>query len=122
PGSRAALGRSDEHDHRPVPRRPRLRAAVAAGPSDGDAHRHHRVVRALPDSVPPLRGRPGEGRLMQPRLRVEHLWQGYKYKTKHGARRRGEMHWVLRDVSFTAHGGELLAVIGSNGSGKTSLL
>lgn len=46
----------------------------------------------------------------QPQLeaRVVHLW-------------RGEKH-LLRGVSFTLHGGELLQVVGPNGVGKTSLL
>jgi ABC-type polysaccharide/polyol phosphate transport system ATPase subunit len=59
---------------------------------------------------------------MQPRVRVEDVWQGYRYKTKHGARRRGEMHWVVRGVSLQANPGELLGIVGGNGSGKTTLL
>lgn len=48
--------------------------------------------------------------MSDPVLRVETLGKRY------GSRE------ALRDVSFVAHAGELLAVIGSNGAGKTTLL
>ena len=43
-------------------------------------------------------------------LIVEHIKKSYKNKT------------VLRDISFKAVGGEMIAIIGANGCGKTTLL
>ena len=35
---------------------------------------------------------------------------------------RAGRRWIVRDVTFTARGGEIIAVIGPNGAGKTTLL
>ncbi|MDP8975941.1 MAG: ATP-binding cassette domain-containing protein [Actinomycetota bacterium] len=39
-----------------------------------------------------------------------------------GWRLRGDISWVLRDVSFSVAAGEMFGVVGTNGSGKTTLL
>jgi ABC-2 type transport system ATP-binding protein len=58
----------------------------------------------------PARGLIRRDALSDPVLRVEGLGKRY------GSRE------ALRDVSFNAHVGEMVAVIGANGAGKTTLL
>ncbi len=45
-------------------------------------------------------------------------------KTLSGQRRRGpaEFIWALRDVTFDAHPGDVIGVIGRNGAGKSTML
>ncbi len=44
-------------------------------------------------------------------IELDHVWFAYK-----------DDDWVLRDVSFTIHPGETLAVVGHTGAGKTTLI
>lgn len=47
----------------------------------------------------------------QTQLAVDHVW--YKFKSK---------NWGLRDISFEAYSGDLVAIMGASGSGKSTLL
>jgi ATP-binding cassette subfamily B multidrug efflux pump len=44
-------------------------------------------------------------------IEFDHVWFAYK-----------EEDWILRDVSFTIHPGETVAVVGHTGAGKTTLI
>jgi ATP-binding cassette subfamily B multidrug efflux pump len=44
-------------------------------------------------------------------IRFENVWFAYK-----------DENWVLRNVSFTVHAGQMIALVGATGAGKTSII
>ncbi|MCX6016688.1 MAG: ABC transporter ATP-binding protein [Chloroflexales bacterium] len=48
----------------------------------------------------------------------DHVW--FRYDARKG--QSGDADWVLQDVSLTVHPGEMIALVGPTGSGKTSLV
>jgi ABC-type polysaccharide/polyol phosphate transport system ATPase subunit len=60
--------------------------------------------------------------IVEAAVSVESLWVGFRRKNRRGWRRRGDLHWVLRDLDFAVAPGETFGVIGGNGSGKSVLL
>jgi ABC-type multidrug transport system fused ATPase/permease subunit len=48
---------------------------------------------------------------IQGRIEFEHVWFAYE-----------EENWVLRDISFTIEPGERVAIVGSTGAGKSTLM
>jgi len=81
-----------------------LQAALAAG---------SRVFEVLDrrDEVPEK-----DGAVVLPRMRgeIEYRGVGFRYADGHGA--------ILRKVSFTARPGEVVAIVGTSGAGKTTLV
>jgi subfamily B ATP-binding cassette protein MsbA len=81
-----------------------LQAALAAG---------SRVFEVLDrrDEVPQV-----DGAAVLPRMRgeIEYRSVGFRYADGHGS--------ILRNVSFTAHPGEVVAIVGTSGAGKTTLV
>jgi subfamily B ATP-binding cassette protein MsbA len=81
-----------------------LQAALAAGT---------RVFEVLDrrDEVPEV-----DGAIVLPRMRgeIEYRDVGFRYWDGHGA--------ILRNVSFTARPGEIVAIVGTSGAGKTTLV
>ena len=67
-----------------------------------------------PAEVTPTVGRVPD--VVRGAIAFEHVW--FAYKTPEGR----EPEWVLRDVSFRIAPGELIAIVGATGSGKTTLI
>jgi ABC-type polysaccharide/polyol phosphate transport system ATPase subunit len=60
---------------------------------------------------------------MAPVLEISGLWQSFRPKTSHGGRRRhGADKWALRGLDLCVEPGELVGIVGSNGSGKSTVL
>ncbi len=56
-------------------------------------------------------------------IEFEHVWFAYAAAhTEPGSTLAHEPEWVLKDVSFTANGGQTLAVVGATGAGKTTII
>jgi subfamily B ATP-binding cassette protein MsbA len=81
-----------------------LQAALAAG---------HRVLGVLDrhDEVPEV---PGAVVLAKMRQGIEYRQVGFRYADGHGR--------ILRNVSFEARAGEVLAIVATSGAGKTTLV
>ncbi len=79
-----------------------LQAALAA------AERIFQLLDTRPAILPPPAPRPFPPSAAP--IEFEHVWFAYK-----------DEEWVLRDVSFTIQPGEVIAVVGHTGAGKTTL-
>ena len=53
-------------------------------------------------------------------IEVKGLW--FAYEDHPGANGQQEPNWVLKDVSFSAKAGEMVALVGATGSGKSSIV
>lgn len=53
-------------------------------------------------------------------IAVKGLW--FAYEDHPGANGQQEPNWVLKDVSFSAKAGEMVALVGATGSGKSSIV
>lgn len=79
-----------------------LQTAMAA------SERIFRLLDEEPDIVPPTK--PKAFPRLEREIQFENVWFAYK-----------DEDWVLRDVSFTVKKGETVALVGSTGSGKTTV-
>ena len=81
-----------------------LQAALAAGERIFEVLDTHQEIREAPDAVPLTRMREG----------IEYRGVGFRYP--------GSSASVLRDVRLTAGSGEIVAIVGTSGAGKTTLV
>ena len=67
---------------------------------------------------------PDEGTFSADDLRgdvdVKGLW--FAYEDHHGSNGQQEPNWVLKDISFSAKAGQMVALVGTTGSGKSSIV
>jgi lipopolysaccharide transport system ATP-binding protein len=56
------------------------------------------------------------------RYGIRDLWQAISPIKSNYSDLREKEFWVLKDINFNLHEGEILGIVGANGSGKTSLM
>lgn len=86
-----------------------LQSAMAASERIFDVLDHDAAF-AEPPEPTPLTGCAG-------RIEFEHVWFAYENLPD-----SDEPNWVLRDVSFTVEPGQIAALVGATGSGKTTII
>lgn len=72
------------------------------------AERLYEVLNIKPHDEDDIDATPLEG--FKDKIEFDHVWFGYQDQ------------WILKDVSFTIHKGETVAIVGHTGSGKSTIL
>jgi len=76
------------------------------------------IMQLLDEPVPaPLRAAPARPQRIRGAIEFRNVW--FRYRETDAS---SEDDWVLRDVSFKAQPGELLAIVGHTGAGKTTTI